>query len=100
MNIYYEVENKRISFGKYPIRISIYYMQKEHMGVRIEVRRFTKTNTVEIELLTGDDINILKKSFGKITLEKPTSKEVTSIINKFTKKAVRMGYGKEEEDLE
>lgn len=85
----YESLNKKVRFGRHSIKVTTYYLSKHKSGLRIEVRRFTWTQTVEIQLLTGDDVLILKKEYLRTAIEKATEKEVTKEVERFIRYAQR-----------
>jgi hypothetical protein len=83
----FEKENKKLQFGKHQIKITTYYLWHNKAGLRIEVKKFTYTQTVEIKLLVGDDILVLKKVYEYVALKQPTKKEIDAVIEKFIQRA-------------
>ncbi|MEI2358806.1 hypothetical protein [Mesobacillus zeae] len=42
-----------------------------------------RNTTVEIELLRGDNVILLKTLYDKVILQSPTQKEVDAVINRY-----------------
>ncbi|MDE3841070.1 hypothetical protein C0966_17555 (plasmid) [Bacillus methanolicus] len=89
--------NKNIRFGRYNIRVTTYYLWKHKSGLRIEVRRFTRTQTVEIQLLIGDDKLTLKRVYQTRALKNATIREVDAIVEEFIQYAKDKGFLLEEQ---
>lgn len=82
------IENKKVNKGSYEIQVTTYYLTKHKASFRIEVRRLKMRNTtVEIELLHGDDVLILKKSYKIEILQSPTKKEIDAVVESLKKYA-------------
>lgn len=84
MEEYFEKKDeKQIREGKLKVKITTYYMSKHPAGLRIEVRKVSnkKRTTVEVELLIGDDILVLKKSYKHEVLIDPKKKDIDSLID-------------------
>ncbi|MFT9493872.1 MULTISPECIES: hypothetical protein [Bacillota] len=88
----YDKTDKKVRFGRYNIKVTTYYLWKHKAGLRIEVRRFTWTQTVEIELLTGDDIVTLKRVHRRKALKNGTKKEVDKVVEEFIQYAKDNGF--------
>lgn len=87
----YEKSDKKVRFGRYDIKVTTYYLGRVQAGLRIEVRRLTWTQTVEIELLIGDDVLILKRIYDRIVLQKPSKKQVDEAVEKLILSAQEKG---------
>jgi transaldolase len=89
----YEKSDKKVRFGnKYNIKVTTYYLGKHKSGLRMEVKRFTHTRTVEIELLMGDDVLTLKTVYQRKVLQSPTKKEVDQVLKDFIQYAKDKGF--------
>lgn len=89
--------SKNVKFGKYELKIITYYLTGHEWGLRIDVRkfsmaRFKKNTTVEVELLHGDDVLLLKQSHIMKVLESPTKKELDAVIDEFIKYSEEKGW--------
>lgn len=82
-------DDKRVRKGPYEIRITTYYLSKHKASIRVEVRRLksVRGSTVEIELLRGDDVIILKHTYKNTVLQNPTKKEIDKIVDEYIKYA-------------
>lgn len=94
----YEKSNKKVRFGRYDIKVTTIYLGRVQAGVRIEVRRLTWTQTVEIELLVGDDVLLLKKVFERIVLQNPSKQKVDETVDKLIITAKEKGLILEKKD--
>jgi hypothetical protein len=89
----YEKSDKKFRVGnKHSIKVTTYYLWKHKSGLRIEIRRFTTTQTVEIELLMGDDALTLKTVHNRKVLQSPTKKEIDAVITEFILYAKDNGF--------
>ncbi|WP_142922606.1 hypothetical protein [Neobacillus notoginsengisoli] len=89
MNRRFLTNDKRVNKGPYEIRITTYYLSEhKNHGIRIEVRRLSLRGvTVEIELLQGDNVIILKKTFQTTVLVNPTKVEIDKVIEEYNQYA-------------
>lgn len=93
----FEKTEKNFKFGhRDSIKITKYLLRRTNSALRVEVRRFTKTSTVEIELLTGDNVTILKHSYEKVVLQKPTKKQVDDTVEELIQIAIKLNLAKEQ----
>ncbi|QCJ45586.1 hypothetical protein FAY30_27025 (plasmid) [Bacillus sp. S3] len=60
-------------------------MTKLKASTRIEIRRLksSRGSTVEIELLHGDGVLVLKHSYIKTVLQNPTKVEIDNLIEEY-----------------
>lgn len=79
----YEKMERKVRFNRHEIIITTYYLWNHKAGLRIEVRRFSRTQTVEIELLLGDDVLVLKKIHKREVLKNPSKKEIDKVVERF-----------------
>ncbi|KZE67966.1 hypothetical protein AWM68_17490 [Fictibacillus phosphorivorans] len=77
----YQTTDKKFRFGKHAIKITSYHLTEHRAGVRVEVRRFTRTQTVEIDLLIGDDSLLLKRIYRRKAIQNATKKQVDIVVN-------------------
>lgn len=82
-------ELKKIPFGKHNIAICTYFLSEFNSGLRVEVNKFSKTNTVDIVLVIGDDVLVKKHIYKRIVLEKPMRKTIQKEVQKLIDYAKR-----------
>lgn len=87
----YDIEEKRLHYRRHIIKTTTIYLSQYKSGLRIVVKRFTLTQTAEIFLLFGDNINILTKVFLKKAIKPARKQDIINVIDDFVSYALKKG---------
>jgi hypothetical protein len=97
----YPKDKRKVGKGSNYIAITTIYLWSTKAGLRIEVKRFTWTRTVEIDLLIGGgNSSTLKTIYNRRAISSPSKKQIDRVVDELIQYAKDKGLIKSEQGEE